>query len=150
MTRADYKPKSRKEIAKNMAAIRSRDNQTEEALRKALFKMGYRYRKYVKGLSGCPDIVFPKQKIAVFVDGDFWHARSLKEGGPEGLQAKLKTANKAYWTKKFERRMELDRSVNEKLASQGWCVLRFWEGDIKGDLTSALSIITYNLETRIP
>lgn len=143
-----YKPKSREEIAKNMSAIRSKDNRTEAALRIALHHMGYRYRKYVKGLPGRPDIVFMKQKIAIFVDGDFWHARTLKEGAPEEVAAQIKTANRPYWMKKFQRRLEIDLSVNQRLAQQGWCVLRFWESEIRSDLTSALSIILYNLKTR--
>jgi len=143
-----YKPKSPQEIAKNMSAIRSTGNRTEAALRTALHRMGYRYRKYVKGLPGRPDIVFTKQKVAVFVDGDFWHARALKEGTPEDVASMLKTPNRQYWMKKFQRRLELDLSVNQRLAQQGWCVLRFWESDIRSDLTAALAIITYNLKTR--
>lgn len=148
MTQKSYKPKSPEEIKRNMSAIRAKDNRTEAGLRKALFKMGYRYRKYLSGLPGRPDIVFAKQKIAIFVDGDFWHARAIREAGPDSHSGSLKTANKDYWNKKFKRRVEIDIAVNKRLSELGWCVLRFWESEIKGDLTSALAIITYNLKSR--
>jgi DNA mismatch endonuclease (patch repair protein) len=131
-----------------MSAIRSTGNKTETNLRKMLFKAGYRYRKYLAGLPGRPDIVFMKAKIAIFVDGDYWHARVISENGPKAYEPGLRTSNKDYWMKKFKRRLEIDKAVNERLAALGWCVLRFWESDIKGDLTSAFSIIGYHLQSR--
>ena len=148
MTGRVYKPKSRDEVRRNMSSIRSTGNKTEADLRKALFGAGFRYRKYVAGLPGRPDIVFTRAKIAIFVDGDFWHARAVREKGPKAYKRGLRTDNKDYWMKKFERRLEIDKAVNEKLAELGWCVLRFWESDIKSDLTSAISIIGYHLKTR--
>ena len=65
--------------SKNMAAIRSKDTKIEILLRKALWHKGLRYRKNVKSLPGTPDIVFTKQKITVFVDGDFWHAKGHQD-----------------------------------------------------------------------
>ncbi len=148
MTERTYKPKTPEAIKRNMSAIRAKDNATESGLRKALFKMGFRYRKYWSGLVGRPDIVFTKQKVAVFVDGDFWHARATREAGPETPASSLKTANRDYWNKKFKRRIEIDISVNKQLSEAGWCVLRFWESDLKSDLASALAIISYNLKSR--
>ena len=148
MTTQDYRPKSRQEIQKNMSAIRSKDNKTESLLRKALFKEGYRYRKYARGLPGRPDIVFPKQKVAVFVDGDFWHARMLREKRADYKSTKMPVPNEPYWSAKFKKRVERDLAVNQELQSLGWCVLRFWESDLKKDLGSALAIVRYNVESR--
>lgn len=148
MMKRDYKPKSQNEIRRNMSAIRSTGNKTEASLRKALFSAGYRYRKYLAGLPGKPDIVFTKAKIAIFVDGDFWHARAIREHGPRAYERGLRTENKDYWMTKFKRRLEIDKTVNDKLAALGWCVLRFWESDIKSDLASALSIIGYHIRSR--
>jgi DNA mismatch endonuclease (patch repair protein) len=143
-----YKPKSKEEIRRNMSAIRSSGNRTETALRKALYRLGYRYRKYSPNLPGKPDIVFGKAKVAIFVDGDFWHARLLREAGPDGFEKSIRTSNKDYWIDKFAKRVERDKAVNERLASMGWLALRFWESDIKGDIAAALSIITYHLKSR--
>jgi DNA mismatch endonuclease (patch repair protein) len=148
MKDASYKPKGPEEINRNMSAIRSKENRTEVALRKALFGMGFRYRKYSAKLPGYPDIIFSKQKVVVFVDGDFWHARKVRESTTSKPPNAMKTSNRDYWAKKFSRRIERDRQVNHQLSALGWRVLRFWESDLKSDLTAALSIISYNLKTR--
>lgn len=148
MRAATYKPKSKEEIARNMSAIRSKENRTEVVLRRALFESGLRFKKYASKLPGNPDIVFAKERVAVFVDGDFWHARMLREEGTETYKKKLKTSNRDYWLKKFKRRLEIDSAVNKKLGQLGWCVLRFWETDLKSDLPTAVSIIAYNIRSR--
>lgn len=122
----DLTPAQRK---KNMQRIRSKDTKAEILLRKALWHKGLRYRKNVKDLPGKPDIVFTKQKIAVFVDGDFWHARGHDKTPGEQI-----ATNKNYWSAKMKRNVERDRYVNELLLEQGWLVLRFWETDIKRNL----------------
>lgn len=73
---------------KNMQRIRNKDTKPEVMLRKALWHKGIRYRKNYKGLVGNPDVVLTRQKIAIFVDGDFWHARGHKKhpGGTGGIQ----------------------------------------------------------------
>jgi DNA mismatch endonuclease, patch repair protein len=81
----------------------------------------------VRSLPGCPDIVFQRVKLAVFCDGDFWHGR-------DWAQRKLKLSrgtNGRYWLAKIERNMARDASNQERLESQGWRVLRFWESEIK-------------------
>lgn len=139
--RKAYRPKPRAEIARNMSAIRSTGNQTETALRKALFRLGYRYRKYSRDLVGRPDIVFPTEKVAVFVDGDYWHGRVLAERGPDVLYTTLRTENRGYWMNKFQRRVARDREVTEALRADGWHVLRLWESDVKRDLQSAVETV---------
>ena len=121
---------------RNMQRIKSSDTKPEIMLRKALWHKGVRYRKNVSSLPGKPDIVLTRQKIAIFVDGDFWHARS-GEKNPGG-QVK---SNKDYWQKKLARNVERDREVTDALTEEGWLVLRFWETDIKKDLTGCLKQI---------
>jgi len=132
-----YKPKPREEIGRNMSAIRSSENKTESALRKALHAAGLRYRKYRSDLPGSPDIVFVRARVAVFVDGDFWHGRVLVEEGLAALKTRLRTPTRAYWITKFQRRVDRDMEVTRLLRSEGWLVLRFWESDIKGDVDRA-------------
>lgn len=138
-----YRPKPRDEIARNMAAIRSTENKVESALRSHLHAMGLRYRKYAKELPGRPDFVFTRERVAIFVDGDYWHARILLEQGIAALEARLRTPNKSYWLKKFSARVKRDQAVTRALEESGWLVLRLWESDVKKDIeTAALRIAT--------
>lgn len=114
---------------KNMSHIRSNDTKPEILLRKALWHKGLRYRKNYKKLPGTPDIAINRYHIAVFVDGDFWHARGHQEHPGEQI-----ASHKKYWQKKLERNVERDREVNDALTEMGWLVFRFWESDIKKDL----------------
>ena len=121
---------------KNMQHIRSKDTKAEIMLRKALWHKGLRYKKNVKVLPGKPDIVFTKQKVVVFVDGDFWHARGHENNPGEQI-----STNKVFWSKKLAENVERDRFVNDTLLEQGWLVLRFWESDVKKDLDRCVKTI---------
>lgn len=135
-----YRSKPRAEIARNMSAIRSTGNLTETALRQALHGLGLRYRKYRNDLLGRPDIVFSGPRVAVFVDGDYWHGRLLIDGGPDALEAKvgrLAEPSRAYWRDKFTRRVQRDQEITTALRNDGWLVLRFWESDVKKNVDHA-------------
>ena len=113
----------------NMSRIRSNDTKPEVLLRKALWARGWRYRKNYDAIPGKPDIVLTRQKIAIFVDGDFWHARGHQDNPGEQVGT-----NKEFWQKKLTRNVERDKEVNDELTEAGWLVLRFWESDIKTSL----------------
>jgi DNA mismatch endonuclease, patch repair protein len=127
-----------------MGSIRSTNNKTETALRKKLHAMGLRYRKYARGLPGKPDIVFPAQRVVVFVDGDYWHGRILRENGYEALKERVRR-NPDYWLEKFQRNVARDDDVKEKLERLGWIVLRFWESDVRKNLEMVAQTIAYRL-----
>lgn len=112
-----------------MQHIRSTNTKPEIMLRKALWHRGIRYRKNWRRLTGCPDIVLTRHRIAIFVDGDFWHARGCQDRPGSQIDT-----NKAYWQKKLARNVERDKEVVDSLTEQGWLVLRFWESDIKKNL----------------
>ena len=114
---------------KNMQRIRSKDTKAEILLRKALWHKGIRYRKNYAKLPGKPDSVITKHRIAIFVDGDFWHAH-----GHEELPGEQITTNKIFWAAKLKQNVERDRYINELLLEQGWLVLRFWESDVKKNM----------------
>ncbi|MFP5039944.1 very short patch repair endonuclease [Parasediminibacterium sp. JCM 36343] len=116
------------ERSKLMGKIRSKHTKPELALRKELWKLGFRYRIHVKKLKGSPDIVFQNYKVAVFVDGEFWHGYQWAE-----KKQKL-NANAEYWIQKIERNIDRDKESNEYLFSKGYTVLRFWEHQIKKDI----------------
>lgn len=121
---------------RNMSHIRSKDTKPEIMLRKALWHLGFRYRKNYAALPGKPDIVLIRYKIVIFVDGDFWHARGHQQYPGEQV-----SSNKEYWQKKLEHNVERDRAVNDALTEQGWLILRFWESDVKKNLDGCISQI---------
>ncbi len=108
-----------------MGRIRSANTKPEVALRKALWHFGYRYRCHDRRLPGKPDLVFAKQKIALFVDGDFWHGFDWRH-----KKEKIKS-NAAFWIPKIERNMQRDREVTAQLEHLGWRVVRIWEHELK-------------------
>ncbi len=108
-----------------MSQIKGSNTKPENRLRKALWSRGLRYRIKNK-LPGKPDVVLPRFKIAVFVDGCFWHKC------PEHF--KSPKTNKDFWQKKIAENVERDKVNNKKLESIGWTVFRFWEHDIKNNL----------------
>ena len=105
-------------------------------LRRFLWHAGIRYRKNYAALPGKPDIVLTRKKIAIFVDGDFWHARGYQHNPGEQVGT-----NKKYWQRKLARNVERDKEVNDQLTQQGWLVLRFWESDIKNDVEAVATEI---------
>lgn len=124
-----------KQRSKLMGKIKGVDTKPELKLKKALWKLGYRYRKNVKTLPGQPDIVYNKYKLVVFVDGEFWHGYEW-----EKKKLKIKT-NRDFWIPKIERNIQRDQFNNKLLADQGWTVMRFWDRGIKNDLERCLNSI---------
>ena len=124
-----------------MSAIRSTGGKTEVALRSILHRRGLRFRKNDASLVGKPDIVFPGPRVAVFIDGDYWHARVLREKGPKALYNRIKTANRDYWIDKFAKRVKRDDEVTAALEGEGWTVLRFWESDVRRGVEGAADLI---------
>ena len=124
---------------KNMQRIACKDTRPELLLRKELWKAGLRYRKNYSKLLGKPDIAITKYNIAIFVDGDFWHARNHLENPGEQVKT-----NNSFWRKKLRGNVERDREINADLVNQGWLVLRFWESDIKKSLQKCVDeILSY-------
>ena len=105
-------------------------------LRLSLWHKGIRYRKNWRALPGTPDIALARQHIAIFVDGDFWHARNNQQHPGEQVDH-----NKEYLEKHLTRNVERDKEVNDALTEAGWCVLRFWESDIRKNLDNCLKQI---------
>lgn len=145
-----YRPKDSAEIHRNMAAIRAKENKTERALRSALHRLGLRYRKYSLKLPGQPDIVFPSKRVAVFVDGDYWHARVLQEKGSRAFRATVrKKATRAYWLAKLRRNVERDRIATKALRDAGWLVIRLWESDTKRNVARVANRIARAVRRRL-
>ncbi|MEV7969429.1 very short patch repair endonuclease [Sphaerisporangium sp. NPDC088356] len=120
--------------SRNMQANKRTDTKPEVVLRSALHRLGYRYRKDLRleldGVRVRPDIVFTARKVAVFVDGCFWHVCPQHGRQP--------TVNEWYWTPKLRRNMDRDRRVNAALEASGWRVVRLWEHE---PVTSAVEAV---------
>ncbi len=108
-----------------MSKIRKTDTKPEMAVRKHLFKSGFRYRIHYRKLPGNPDIVMPKYNLAIFVNGCFWHAH-------EGCKYnKMPKSNRDYWVPKIKRNVERDKKNNKELYQFGWHILTVWECEIE-------------------
>ena len=116
-----------------MSRIRSTRTKAEVSFRKELWAKGARYRINYKALPGKPDIVFIKNKVVVFIDGEFWHGHNWPT-----RKAKIKS-NREYWIPKIERNMQRDIENNEALKSLGYVVFRFWEHETKENLANCIN-----------
>jgi len=125
-----------------MSLIKGKNTKPELALRKllssTLYPRGYRYRIHYKKVIGSPDVAFVGQKLAVFVDGTFWHGYDFKK-------RKLKLTDE-FWLAKITRNIARDKKVNRTLKKSGWRVARFWEHDLKKNPERILREIEKHLE----
>lgn len=133
-----------------MSAVRNRDTKPELALRRALHARGLRYR--LKGaLPGKPDIVFGPAKVAVFVDGDYWHGNAWRTRGHATFEAYYgRGANAQFWLDKIRRNIARDRNITAVLSEAGWTVLRCWESDIDRDLPAVTDRVTAAVRADCP
>jgi len=122
-----------------MKSIKSKNTKLELKLRSAIWKSGLRYRVYyvVDGVS--VDIVFPSKKIAVFIDGCFWHGCKKCRNIPK--------TNKNFWKNKIEKTKIRDKKNDKKLRKKGWHVLHFWEHEINKDIKKVIQKITITLKS---
>ncbi|HJE40455.1 MAG TPA: very short patch repair endonuclease [Limosilactobacillus reuteri] len=121
---SEYKFKSSNRTRQRMSRVHSTNGKDEVILEKLLWHSGIRYRKNFKKLPGKPDIAITKQKIAIFIDGEFWHGYDWKH-----YKHHIKS-NRSYWIPKIEYNMKHDKEVNNQLKQMGWKVLRFWSKQV--------------------
>ncbi len=129
---------SSEQVHRKMSRLARRDTAPEVALRRELHRLGLRYfvhRRPVPGLRREADIVFPRARMAVFVDGCFWH------GCPEHGRREHRT-NGWYWPEKIERNRRRDRDTDDQLEEAGWTVVRVWEHE---DLSGVAQLIMRSL-----
>ena len=130
---------SREKRSRLMSNIRSKNTKPEIALRKALFAQGLRFRVQY-GVEKI-DIAFPGRRVAVFVDGCFWHSCPVHSHIPK--------SHKEYWAPKLRKNVTRDSAKEKRLKEQGWRVIRFWEHEIIKDATKCQEKIKEGLKTRI-
>ncbi|MBQ8479432.1 MAG: DNA mismatch endonuclease Vsr [Akkermansia sp.] len=110
---------------RNMSAVKGKDTKPELLVRKWLHAAGYRFRLHVKDLPGKPDIVLPKYKTVIFVNGCFWHQHQ------DCQHAKLPETNKQFWEDKLRKNVERDERNYQELKGMGWNVWLIWECEVK-------------------
>lgn len=121
-----------------MSKVRNKDSKIEIALRKALWKEGYRYRKNVTNYFGKPDIVLAKYKTVIFVDSCFWHG--CKEHGS------MPETRREFWKVKIARNKKRDEEVTRHYKDKGWTVIRIWEHEIKKNFDKKVNKILNKLK----
>jgi DNA mismatch endonuclease, patch repair protein len=132
MLRAAKVPTKHEMRSRLMGRVRRSGTAPELDLRRSLHRAGYRYRlDGGRGLPGTPDLVFRKLRVAIFVDGCFWHGCRLHGTMPK--------TNTAFWKAKIIRNQKRDRKVDRSLRELGWIVVRVWEHQLKGELETVVS-----------
>ncbi|HEY5976903.1 MAG TPA: very short patch repair endonuclease [Solirubrobacterales bacterium] len=133
--------RTREQRSRIMAAVKGKNTTPEILLRKALFEAGIRgWRNHYKRAAGTPDLAWPKLKVAVFVDGAFWHGHpSRHKPGRSGR----------YWDEKIEANVARDRRVDASLEDAGWTVVRIWDFEIKRALPDAVERIAQTIQSRL-
>jgi DNA mismatch endonuclease (patch repair protein) len=129
--------------SKIMRAIRSTNTKDEVRLAKALWHLGYRYRKNNRKVFGTPDLTFKKLKIALFVDSEFFHGKDWE------TQKNRFKSNQEFWQNKIERNMQRDIEVNNYLMEQGWTVIRFWSTEINNNLEDCIGKIQTKIALKL-
>ena len=122
MTTDVYPPDKRSAV---MRPVKSRNTKPEMVVRRALWRLGGRYRLHRGDLPGSPDIVLPGRKLAIFVHGCFWHGHDCARG------ARPPKANREYWQAKLARNRARDAAARERLTAAGWRVETIWECELK-------------------
>lgn len=119
-------------VSRIMASVRSKNTLPERIMQAKLRMLGHQMRMHPMNVPGRPDIVFPKERVVVFVDGDFWHGRQWRTRGFRSLSGQFARAqNKSYWVRKITRTMARDLKTTKSLRHLGWRVVRVWETDLK-------------------
>ncbi len=124
---------------------RAKNTKPEICLRRALFTRGARYRLHASGLPGKPDIVFAGAKVAIFVDGDFWHGRNWR------ARKKLlaEGSNSEYWVAKIGSNRIRDAHHTATLTKLGWRVVRIWESDIRVGVDRQAELVLRVVKSRL-
>lgn len=131
-----------------MASVKGANTRPELSLRRELFSRGLRYRIRTT-LIGRPDIVFPRSRVACFVDGDRWHGNGWRLRGYSSFEDEFDHNNSEFWRRKITRNMERDREVAERLQTDGWLVIRVWASDVERDLRGVADMVERSVRARM-
>lgn len=134
--------KTSPEISKRMSHVKTKRNSAEIMIAKSLWHRGYRYRLNYKALPGSPDIALTKYRIAIFIDGEFWHGKDFEQ-----RKTKLKN-NKDYWIEKIQENIDRDLKNDKLLRQMDWYPIHFWSNDVIKYRNQCVDEIIYTIENR--
>lgn len=123
------------EIRRRMSKVKLKGGKAETLLARALWQQGYRYRKNDKRLPGSPDIAILRHRIAIFIDGEFWHGKDW-ETRKDRLQH-----NREYWLEKIEENIARDLRNDRRLSLAGWTPIHFWEKEVIANVPECIAVI---------
>lgn len=122
-----------------MSRVKPRDTNLERQIRSALHRRGLRFRKHLSRLPGRPDIVFPREKVVVFIDGDFWHGYRFPV---------WKARVSEFWRRKIAGNRARDRRTFTALRRRGWVVIRIWQHAVTRDLETVVANVVQRVLAR--
>ncbi|AFC99178.1 DNA mismatch endonuclease Vsr [Methanocella conradii HZ254] len=128
------------ERSKIMSKIKAKNTKAEIILRKELWKLGIRGYRIHYNIPGKPDIAFVSKKIAIFIDGDFWHGYLWKYKGM--------IPPRQYWQDKIEKNMLRDQRINTELKNMGWKVIRIWEHEVLNEMATVVNKLLREIQDR--
>ena len=134
--------KTSPEISKRMSHVKTKRNSAEVMIAKSLWHRGYWYRLNYKALPGSPDIALTKYRIAIFIDGEFWHGKDFEQ-----RKNKLKN-NKDYWIEKIQENIDRDLRNDKLLRQMDWYPIHFWSNDVIKYCNQCIDEIIYTIEDR--
>lgn len=134
--------KTSPEISKRMSHVKTKKNSAEVMIAKSLWHRGYRYRLNYKALPGSPDVALTKYRIAIFIDGEFWHGKNFEQ-----RKNKLKN-NKDYWIEKIQENIDRDLRNDKLLRQMDWYPIHFWSNDVIKYCNQCIDEIIYTIEDR--
>ena len=126
--------------SEQMSRIRGKNTGPEKVLRSALWRAGFRYRLHYKTPAGRPDVVFPSRKVAVFIDGCFWHGCPAHYSRPRSREA--------FWSGKLADNVARDRRQTAGLETAGWRVVRVWEHAVYEEIDDVVQLVRNALYSR--
>ncbi|WP_316841985.1 very short patch repair endonuclease [Pedobacter gandavensis] len=127
--------------SKLMSKIRGKNTKAEVLLRKALWAKHIRFRIHVKNMPGKPDIVINKYRLAIFVDGSFWHGFQWEQ-----KKQSIKS-NTQFWIPKIERNMQRDKANQKQIENAGYTVMRFWDHEVTKSLEKCVNQVVLYIES---
>ena len=134
--------KTSPEISKRMSHVKTKKNSAEVMIAKSVWHRGYRYRLNYKALPGSPDVALTKYRIAIFIDGEFWHGKNFEQ-----RKNKLKN-NKDYWIEKIQENIDRDLRNDKLLRQMAWYPIHFWSNDVIKYCNQCIDEIIYTIEDR--
>ena len=123
-----------------MSRVKGKDTGIEKAVRSSLHNRGFRFRKHVKDLPGKPDVVFKREKVAVFIDGDFWHGYRFPV-----WEHKVSD----FWKNKIASNRKRDIKNHSKLKRMGWKVVRIWQHELNKDFEKCIARIILEVQKKV-